>query len=31
MGFDANLILDTRTLLEWIFEPLFSIAGNWIR
>ena len=30
MGFDANLILDTRTLLEWVFEPLFSISGNWI-
>lgn len=31
MGFDANLILDTRTLLEWVFEPLFSVSGNWIR
>jgi membrane fusion protein len=31
MGFEANLILDTRTLLEWVFEPLFSISGNWIR
>ncbi|MBT2323612.1 HlyD family efflux transporter periplasmic adaptor subunit [Variovorax paradoxus] len=30
MGFDANLILDTRTLLEWVFEPLFSVSGNWI-
>ncbi|VTU24757.1 Colicin V secretion protein CvaA [Variovorax sp. PBL-H6] len=31
MGFDANLILDTRTLIEWLFEPLFSVSGNWIR
>ncbi|MEJ7687572.1 MAG: HlyD family efflux transporter periplasmic adaptor subunit [Variovorax sp.] len=30
MGFDANLILETRTLLEWVFEPLFSVSGNWI-
>ena len=30
MGFDANLVLDTRTLLEWVFEPLFSVSGNWI-
>ncbi|WP_295950959.1 HlyD family efflux transporter periplasmic adaptor subunit [Rhodoferax sp.] len=28
MGFDANLVLDTRTLLEWVFEPVFSISGN---
>jgi membrane fusion protein len=28
MGFDANLILETRTLLEWVFEPVFSISGN---
>lgn len=28
MGFDAHLILDTRTLLEWVFEPVFSISGN---
>lgn len=31
MGFDAQLILETRSLLEWIFEPLISISGNWGR
>jgi membrane fusion protein len=31
MGFDAQLVLETRSLLEWIFEPLISISGNWGR
>jgi membrane fusion protein len=31
MGLDANLILDTRSLLEWVFEPLYSVSGNWVR
>jgi membrane fusion protein len=30
MGFEANLTLDTRSLLEWVFEPLYSVSGNWI-
>lgn len=29
MGFDADLLLDTRTLIEWVFEPIFSISGRW--
>jgi membrane fusion protein len=29
MSFDANLALETRTLLEWLFEPVYSISGNW--
>ena len=30
MGFDANLVLETRTLLEWVFEPVYSVSGNWV-
>jgi membrane fusion protein len=26
---DANILLDRRTLIEWVFEPLYSISGNW--
>jgi membrane fusion protein len=26
---DASLLLDRRTLLEWVFEPLYSISGKW--
>jgi membrane fusion protein len=28
MQVDADIWLDRRTLLEWIFEPLFSITGR---
>ena len=31
MSFDAHLMLDTRTLIEWVFEPLFSLSGHWIQ
>ena len=30
LGFDTNLILETRTLFEWVFEPVFSVSGNWV-
>lgn len=26
---DANILLDKRTLFEWVFEPLYSISGRW--
>ena len=26
---DASLLLDRRTMLEWVFEPLYSISGKW--
>jgi membrane fusion protein len=26
---DANILLDRRTLFEWVFEPLYSISGKW--
>ena len=26
---DANILLDRRTLFEWVFEPLYSISGRW--
>lgn len=26
---DANILLDRRTLFEWVFEPLYSITGRW--
>lgn len=29
MAFDVSLILDKRTLIEWIFEPVFSVSGKW--
>ena len=29
MLIDANILLDRRTLFEWVFEPLFSISGRW--
>jgi membrane fusion protein len=28
MVVDVSLLLDTRTLLEWLFEPLFAISGK---
>lgn len=30
MGLDANLVLDTRTLLEWVFEPILAVTGNMV-
>ncbi len=29
MQIDASIYLDRRTLIEWMFEPLFSISGKW--
>lgn len=29
MAFDVSLELDKRTLIEWIFEPVFSVSGKW--
>ncbi len=29
MMVDANILLDRRTLFEWVFEPLYSITGRW--
>jgi membrane fusion protein len=26
---DANILLDRRSLFEWVFEPLYSISGRW--
>jgi membrane fusion protein len=31
MVVDASILLDRRTLLEWTFEPLYSISGRWER
>ena len=28
MRLDADIILDRRSLLEWLFEPVYSIAGR---
>lgn len=28
MEIDASILLDKRTLIEWLFEPLFSISGK---
>ncbi|RYF59076.1 MAG: HlyD family efflux transporter periplasmic adaptor subunit [Comamonadaceae bacterium] len=29
MAFDVSLALEKRTLIEWIFEPVFSVSGKW--
>jgi membrane fusion protein len=29
MLLQANILLDRRTLIEWVFEPLYSISGQW--
>lgn len=26
---DASILLDRRTLFEWVLEPLYSISGRW--
>ncbi len=26
---DCSILLDRRTLFEWVFEPLYSISGMW--
>lgn len=26
---DASILMDRRTILEWVFEPLYSISGRW--
>jgi membrane fusion protein len=31
MMLDANILLDRRTLFEWVFEPFYSITGRWER
>lgn len=28
MSLNANLVLDTRTLIEWLFEPILAVKGN---
>jgi membrane fusion protein len=29
MQLDASIAMETRTLAEWMFEPLFTLAGGW--
>ncbi len=28
MQVDADVLLDRRRLIEWVFEPLLSLAGR---
>lgn len=28
MQLDADILLDQRRLYEWVFEPLFTLAGG---
>jgi membrane fusion protein len=28
MQLDADVLLDRRSLIEWIFEPLLGVAGR---
>jgi len=27
MQLEASVVMETRTLLEWMFEPLFTLTG----
>ena len=29
MMLDVSILMDRRTLFEWVFEPLYSISGRW--
>ena len=29
MQLDADVMIDNRRLIEWIFDPLFTITGTW--
>jgi membrane fusion protein len=29
MKLEADVLLERRRLVEWMFEPLFSISGKW--
>lgn len=31
MQLEADIMLDTRTLLEWVFEPLYSLRGKYFK
>jgi membrane fusion protein len=29
MQLEADVLLESRRLVEWMLEPLFSISGKW--
>lgn len=31
MKLEADVLLESRRLVEWMLEPLFSISGKWVR
>ena len=29
MRVDADIFIESRRLIEWVFDPLFTITGKW--
>jgi len=29
MELEADVVIETRTLIEWVFDPLFTLTGKW--
>jgi membrane fusion protein len=31
MQLDADILLERRRLIEWVFDPVFTLTGTWNR
>jgi membrane fusion protein len=31
MQLDADVLLERRRLIEWVFDPIFTLTGAWNR
>jgi membrane fusion protein len=29
MQLDADIVIERRKLIEWMFDPLFTMTGKW--
>ncbi len=29
MQLEADVLVETRRLIEWVFDPLFTLTGKW--
>jgi membrane fusion protein len=29
MELEADVVIETRSLIEWVFDPLFTLTGKW--
>jgi membrane fusion protein len=29
MQLEADVMIETRSLIEWVFDPLFTLTGKW--